>query len=82
MGPFHKINVGGVAKAKCNHCGTVLSCGSRTSPLNRLARQIHYFNQLTLEEVLENKQNMVKMEKGELGIQSFNPLVARKNLQQ
>ena len=35
---FTKINVGGVAKAKCNHCGTILSCGSGTSHLNRHTR--------------------------------------------
>ncbi|KAH9752026.1 BED-type domain-containing protein [Citrus sinensis] len=73
---FTKINVGSVAKAKCNHCGTVLSCGSRTSHLNRYTRQIHGFNQPTIEEVFENKQHLVKIESGELGIPKFDPLVA------
>ena len=40
-----KINISGVAKAKCNHCGTVLTYGSRTINLNRHAKQIHSFNQ-------------------------------------
>ena len=34
-GHFTKINVGSVAKAKGNHCTTVLSCGSGTGHLNR-----------------------------------------------
>ena len=46
---FTKINVGGVAKAKCNNFGIVLSCGSGTSHLNRHTRQIHNFHQLTIE---------------------------------
>ncbi|KAH9671793.1 BED-type domain-containing protein [Citrus sinensis] len=66
--------------AKCNHCGTVLSCGSGTSHLNRHIRQIHGFNQPTIEEVFENKQHLVKTESGELGIQKFDPLVARQKL--
>ncbi|KAH9673095.1 BED-type domain-containing protein [Citrus sinensis] len=77
---FTKLNVGGVSKAKCNHCGTVLSCGSGTSHLNRHTRQIHGFNQPTIEEVFENKQHLVKTESGELGIQKFDPLVARQKL--
>ncbi|KAH9770127.1 BED-type domain-containing protein [Citrus sinensis] len=77
---FTKLNVGSVAKAKCNHCGTVLSCGSGTSHLNRHTRQIHGFNQPTIEEVFENKQHLVKTESGELGIQKFDPLVARQKL--
>ncbi|KAH9659476.1 BED-type domain-containing protein [Citrus sinensis] len=67
-------------KAKCNNCGTVLSCGSGTSHLNRHTRQIHGFNQPTIEEVFENKQHLVKTESGELGIQKFDPLVARQKL--
>lgn len=39
-------------------------------------------NQLTIEEVLENKQHLVKTEKVELGIQKFDLLVTHKNLQQ
>ena len=77
---FTKLNVGSVAKAKCNHCGTVLSCGSGTSHLNRHTRQIHGFNQPTIEEVFDNKQHLVKTESGELGIQKFDPLVARQKL--
>ncbi|KAH9762673.1 BED-type domain-containing protein [Citrus sinensis] len=77
---FTKLNVGSVAKAKCNHCGTILSCGSGTSHLNRHTRQIHGFNQPTIEEVFDNKQHLVKTESGELGIQKFDPLVARQKL--
>ena len=77
---FTKLNVGSVAKAKCNHCGTILSCGSGTSHLNRHTRQIHGFNQPTIEEVFGNKQHLVKIESGELGIQKFDPLVARQKL--
>ncbi|XP_024043240.1 zinc finger BED domain-containing protein RICESLEEPER 2-like [Citrus clementina] len=77
---FTKLNVGSVAKAKCNHCGTILSCGSGTNHLNRHTRQIHGFNQSTIEEVFENKQHLVKTESGELGIQKFDPLVARQKL--
>ncbi|KAH9707912.1 BED-type domain-containing protein [Citrus sinensis] len=77
---FTKINVGSVAKAKCNHCGMFLSYGSGTSHLNRHTRQIHGFNQPTIEEVFENKQHLVKIESGELGIQKFDPFVARQKL--
>lgn len=77
---FTKIDVGGIEKAKCNYCATILSCGAGTSHLNRHARQIHGFNQPTMEEILENKQHLMKTEKGELVIKKFDPLVARKKL--
>ena len=48
--------------------------------MNRHTREIHGFHQLTIEEVLENKQHLLKIESGELGIQKFDPLVARKKL--
>ena len=57
-----------------------LSYGSGTSHLNRHTRKIHGFNQPTIEEVFENKQHLVKIESGELGIQKFDPLVARQKL--
>ena len=50
----------GIAKAKYNHCGTVLSCGLGISHLNKHIRQIHCFNQPTIEELLENNQYLVK----------------------
>ena len=80
MRPFHKDKRQWGSKANCNHCGTILTCGSGTSHLNRHARQIYGFNQVTIKEVLENKQHLLKKENGELGIQNFNPLVAPKKL--